>query len=71
MGLLQRILRPKLDEEEEQIVQLLRKGPMKQTKLREELGVNPVKFNKLMRSLEEKKIAKREPKGRENVVKLL
>ena len=72
MGLLDRILkRPALDEEEEVIVSLVKKGVTRQKDLLERSGMNPVKFNKVMRSLEEKEIAKREPHGRENTVRLL
>ena len=60
-----------MPEEGEEIVTLLRKGPMKQKELREALDMNPVKFNKVIRSLEEQGVAKREPRGRENIVRLL
>ena len=72
VGLLDRILkRPALDEEEEVIVSLVKKGATRQKDLLERSGMNPVKFNKVMRSLEERGIAKREPNGRENTVRLL
>ncbi len=61
----------KLESDEEKAVGLLRHGPMRQKELIQQLGMNPVKFNKLIRSLEEKGIAKREPHGRENVVRLV
>lgn len=60
-----------LDAEEKKIVGLLRGGSMKQKELIKRMGINPVKFNKLMRSLEEQKIVKREPHGRENMVRLV
>lgn len=60
-----------LSDEESAVVKLLMGGPMRQKELMQELGMNPVKFNKVMRSLEGQKIAKREPKGRENMVRLL
>jgi len=72
VGLIRRIFGYRgLDDEEKKVVGILRMGPIRQKELIKQLGVNPVRFNKLMRSLEEQKIAKREPKGRENVVRLL
>ena len=72
VGILEQILgKPKLGEDEEKIVSLLKQGKTKQKELLAASGMNPVKFNKVMRSLEEKGVAKREPRGRENTVKLL
>ena len=72
MGIIRQIFGYRgLDDGEKRVVDILRRGPIRQKELIKQLGVNPVKFNKLMRSLEEQKIAKREPKGRENVVRLL
>ncbi|MFC2175158.1 hypothetical protein ACFLQ2_04840 [archaeon] len=71
MGLLDFLKRTELDEDEETLVALLKNGITKQKELLAASGMNPVKFNKVMRSLEEREIAKREPHGRENTVKLL
>lgn len=71
MGLLNRLLRRELDDDERAVVALVSGGITRQRELLDKSGMNPVKLNKVLRSLEEKKVAKREPRGRENVVRLL
>ena len=72
VGLLDKILRrPELTGDEEEVVALVRSGKSRQKDVLAASGMNPVKFNKVMRSLEEKGVAKRVPRGRENTVELL
>ena len=72
MGLIEKIFGYSgLDDDEKKVVELIKKGPMPQKELIKLMGVNPVRFNKIIRSLEERKIAKREPRGRENIVRLI
>jgi len=72
VGLLDRILgRPELTGDEEKVVALVRSGKKRQKDVLAASGMNPVKFNRVMRSLEEKGVARRVPRGRENTVELL
>ena len=63
--------RSELSDDELAIVTLVKGGVTRQRDLLEKSGMNAVRLNKVLRSLEEKKVAKREPRGRENVVRLL
>ena len=59
-----------LGQEERRVIELLTPGALKQKVLAKALGLNPVRLNKLLRTMEEAGTIKREPRGRENVVRL-
>lgn len=72
VGFVQRFFqKPDLTDDENLLVKLMEEGITRQKQLLEASGMNPVKFNRVFRGLEEKKIAVREPRGRENNVRLL
>jgi DNA-binding MarR family transcriptional regulator len=69
MGILSRLFnKPVLTEDETLVFSLLSKKPTKQKKVLDTSKMNPVTFNKVLRSLEEKELVKRIPRGRENLV---
>ena len=71
-ALLQRIrhITANMSDEEKSIVYLLHNGPMEQSKIQKKLNFSKAKLSRTLRSMEERKIIEKTPKGKTNVISL-
>ena len=71
-ALLQRIrhITAHLSDEEKSIVYLLRNGPLEQSKIQKKLGFSKAKLSRTLRSMEERKIIEKVPKGKTNLISI-
>jgi len=71
-ALLQRIrhITANMSEDEKSIVYLIRNGPMEQSKIQRKLNFSKAKLSRTLRSMEERKIIEKTPKGKTNLISL-
>ena len=71
-ALLQRIrhITAHMSDDEKSIVYLIRNGPMEQSKIQKKLNFSKAKLSRTLRSMEERKIIEKSPKGKTNLISL-